>query len=237
MTVLEGTKNMEETEAVLFVGKGSLAPRGQPDPGRTFLLLLHLFPGSVTHEGPALLLLLAVAGGQLGLCGEARGGGSISPLPLPSWCLFLAPPLVQRPWSMCPTSHPMAQGQGMGSLSRHRIRVSRAALAALCSWLAALRRGHRLWLFLCQFCWAGGGSAVVWRQLWGHGAGTGQWQRRGTQWGPHGERDFVGIGSALSIDPVMQIFLPASNAIINLIWSVHEIKCFFEDEITLQGLF
>lgn len=45
--------------------------------------------------------------------------------------------------------------------------------------------------------------------------------------GPHGERDFVGVGSALSIDPVMQIFLPASNAIINLIWSVHEIKCFF----------
>lgn len=91
--------------------------------------------------------------------------------------------------------------------------------------------------FFCQFCWAGGGSGIVWRQLWGHDAGTGQWQRRGTQWGPHGERDFVGIGNALSIDPVMQIFLPASNAIINLICSVHEIKCFFEDEITLQGLF
>lgn len=192
---------MEETEAVLFHGKGSLAPGGQPDPGRTFLLLLHLFPGSVTHEAPALLLLLAVAGGQLGLCGEApgtpHGGDSTSPLPLPSWCLFLASPLVQRPWStlegLCPTSHPMAQGQGMGSLSRHRIRVSRAALAALCSWLAALRRGHRLWLFLCQFCWAGGGSAVVWRQLWGHGAGAGQWQRRGTQWGPMEKGTLLGL--------------------------------------------
>lgn len=54
--------------------------------------------------------------------------------------------------------------------------------------------------------------------------------------GPRGERDFVEIFSVLSIDPVMQIFLPASNAIINLICSVHEIKCFFEDEITLQGL-
>lgn len=56
--------------------------------------------------------------------------------------------------------------------------------------------------------------------------------------GPRGERDFVEIFSVLSIDPVMQIFLPASSVIINLICSIHEIKCFFfEDEITLQGLF
>lgn len=67
------------------------------------------------------------------------------------------------------------------------------------------------------------------------GGGAGGSERHAI--GPHGERDLVGICSALSIDPVMQIFLPASNAIINLICSVHEIKCFFEDEITLQGLF
>lgn len=45
--------------------------------------------------------------------------------------------------------------------------------------------------------------------------------------GPRGERDFVEIFSVLSIDPVMQIFLPASSVIINLICSIHEIKCFF----------
>jgi len=44
--------------------------------------------------------------------------------------------------------------------------------------------------------------------------------------GPRGERDFVEIFSVLSIDPVMQIFLPASSVIINLICSIHEIKCF-----------
>jgi len=67
----------------------------------------------------------------------------------------------------------------------------------------------------------------------GRGSGRGVGAARGTWRGPHEERDFAGICSALSTDPVMQIFLPASNAIINLICSVQEIKCFFEDEITL----
>lgn len=61
----------------------------------------------------------------------------------------------------------------------------------------------------------------------GQGGGREGKAARDTQEGSCGERDFAGIYSVLSADPVMQIFLPASNAIINLICSVHEIKWFF----------
>lgn len=72
-------------------------------------------------------------------------------------------------------------------------------------------------------------SLWAWVLMQGGGRGVG---KAGHTMGAHGERDF-GICSALSSDPVMQIFLPASNAILNLICSIHEIKCFFDYKITL----
>lgn len=63
----------------------------------------------------------------------------------------------------------------------------------------------------------------------GGGRGVGE---AGHTMGAPCRKDF-GICSALSSDPVMEIFLTASNAIINLICSIHEIKCFFDYEITL----
>lgn len=66
-------------------------------------------------------------------------------------------------------------------------------------------------------------SLWAWVLIQGGGRGVGE---AGHTMGAPQRKDFR-ICSALSSDPMMQIFLPASNAIINLIFSIHEIKCVF----------
>lgn len=66
-------------------------------------------------------------------------------------------------------------------------------------------------------------SLWAWVLIQGGGRGVGE---AGHTMGAPRRKDFR-ICSALSSDPMMQIFLPASNAIINLIFSIHEIKCVF----------
>lgn len=56
MDVLEGTKNIEEMEAALSHSEGSMVPAGQPEPRRTFLLLLHsIRPFCRAHAGSRAL--------------------------------------------------------------------------------------------------------------------------------------------------------------------------------------
>lgn len=180
MNVLEGTKNIEEMEAELSHSEGSLVPVGQPEPRRTFLLLLHsirpfcrVHVGSraISPGGIALLFLLmlpdvlAQAAGKPThtLLGWKDYGtapwkeDSPSPSPLPLWSLCLAFPPLQRPqcgWvyvKVCvPCFTPLLMGWE-GRACQHKTGVSRAVPAPLLPWLAALWRGRRVWLDFTHF--------------------------------------------------------------------------------------
>lgn len=139
MNVLEGTRNMEEMEAVLSHSEESLAPAGQQEPRRTFLLLLLLLhsshPFCRVHTGSRALFSrrhrLAFSpyvtrcaclgcrkvhphpAGMAKAMGQPLGrGGSPSPSPLPLWWLCLAfPPLrMGVREGLCPMFHPIAHG-------------------------------------------------------------------------------------------------------------------------------
>lgn len=142
MNVLEGTRNMEEMEAVLSHSEESLAPAGQQEPRRTFLLLLLLFlhsshPFCRVHTGSRALFSrrhrLAFSpyvtrcaclgcrkahphpAGMGKAMGQPLGrGDSPSPSPLPLWWLCLAfPPLrMGVREGLCPMFHPIAHGLG-----------------------------------------------------------------------------------------------------------------------------